>query len=294
MSREIVETSPHGIVLLDLDGLVLEANPAMERLLDYSRAEIVGKPCKPFTHPDDHEAELPFLRAVLEGQSDGYTIEKRYMRKGGEPVWARLELRLIRDERGEPLRLLALVEDISERRRLDEEQKRLTEQLIEHRDSLQRALTSAKEADEQIRTILECITDGFVALDPDWRYTYVNKRAAEMFGRTREELLGKHIWEEFPEGVDQPFGDRVPQGDGGADDDLPRGLLRAVGALVREPHLRLARTASPSTSPTSPSGSASRRSSGGSASGRRRCGRRTTHSRGRSISRRCSACCSTR
>ena len=221
--------------------LVLEVNPAMERLLDYGRAEIVGNPCAPFTHPDDHEAELPFLEAVLEGASDGYTIEKRYLRRDGEPVWARLELRLIRDEQGEPLRLLALIEDISERRRLDDDQKRLTEQLIEHSDSLQRALTAAEQADEQVRTILECITDGFVALDPDWRYSYVNKRAGEMFGRTPEELLGKHIWEEFPDGVDQPFGEGVPRGDGGADDDLPRGLLRAVGPLVREPHLRLAR-----------------------------------------------------
>ena len=294
MEREIIEASPHGIVLLDLEGVVLEVNPAMERLLDYGRDEIVGNPCGPFTHPDDHEAELPHLEAVLEGRSDGYTIEKRYLRRGGEPVWARLDLRLIRDEQGEPLRLLALIEDISERRRLDDDQKRLTEQLIEHSDSLQRALTAAEQADEQVRTILECITDGFVALDRDWHYSYVNKRAAEMFGRTQEELLGKHIWEEFPDGVDQPFGDGVPRGDGGADDDLPRGLLRAVGPLVREPHLRLVAPGSPSTSPTSPSGSGSRRPSGGSGSGWRRCGRRTTRSRARSISRRCSACCSTR
>ena len=206
MEREIIEASPHGIVLLDLEGVVLEVNPAMERLLDHPRDEIVGNPCAPFTHPDDHAAELPHLEAVLEGRSDGYTIEKRYLRRGGEPVWARLELRLIRDEEGKPLRLLALIEDISERRRLDDDQKRLTEQLIEHSDSLQRALTAAEKADEEVRTILECITDGFVALDRDWHYSYVNKRAAEMFGRTQEELLGKHIWEEFPDGVNQPFG----------------------------------------------------------------------------------------
>jgi PAS domain S-box-containing protein len=205
LARKIIEASPHGIVLLDLEGLVLEVNPAMERLLDYDRAEIVGNPCAPFTHRDDHKAELPYLEAVLDGRSDGYTIEKRYLRRGGEPVWARLDLRLIRNERGEPLRLLALIEDISERRRLDEDQQRMTKQLIEHRDSLQRALTAAEQADEQVRTILECITDGFVALDPDWRYSYVNKRAGEMFGRTADELLGKHIWEEFPDGAAQPF-----------------------------------------------------------------------------------------
>ena len=42
-------------------------------------------------------------------------------------------------------------------------------------------------------------------VDPDWRYSYVNKRAGEMFGRTPEELIGKYIWDEFPDGADQPF-----------------------------------------------------------------------------------------
>ncbi|HEY4485854.1 MAG TPA: PAS domain-containing protein, partial [Nitrospiria bacterium] len=53
--------------------------------------------------------------------------------------------------------------------------------------------------------ILERITDAFVALDANWRYTYVNRKAAEIFGRKPEDLIGKHIWTEFPEGVGQPF-----------------------------------------------------------------------------------------
>ena len=53
--------------------------------------------------------------------------------------------------------------------------------------------------------ILDRITDAFVALDANWHYTYVNRKAAEIFGRKPEELIGKHIWTEFPEGVGQPF-----------------------------------------------------------------------------------------
>jgi len=53
--------------------------------------------------------------------------------------------------------------------------------------------------------ILESVSDAFVALDRDWRYTYVNARAGEMFGRAPASLLGKHIWTEFPEGIGQPF-----------------------------------------------------------------------------------------
>jgi len=51
---------------------------------------------------------------------------------------------------------------------------------------------------------LERMTDAFVALDHDWRYVYVNARAGELFGRAPRDLVGKHIWTEFPEGVGQP------------------------------------------------------------------------------------------
>ncbi|MGE0454469.1 MAG: PAS domain-containing protein [Vicinamibacteria bacterium] len=54
-------------------------------------------------------------------------------------------------------------------------------------------------------SILERVSDAVVALDRDWRYTYVNARAGEIFGRRPDDLLGKHIWTEFPEGVGQPF-----------------------------------------------------------------------------------------
>lgn len=49
------------------------------------------------------------------------------------------------------------------------------------------------------------VSDAVVALDTTWRYTYLNDRAAAIFGRTPSDLVGKHIWTEFPEGVGQPF-----------------------------------------------------------------------------------------
>lgn len=58
---------------------------------------------------------------------------------------------------------------------------------------------------ERLTKTMANISDGFVSLDTNWNYTYVNKRAAEIFGRKPEELIGKHIWTEFSEGIDQPF-----------------------------------------------------------------------------------------
>ncbi len=98
------------------------------------------------------------------------------------------------------------------------------------RESLKRA--------EQIRTeILDRVSDAFVALDKDWHYTYLNDRAAALFGRTPEDLIGKHIWTEFPEGVGQPFHEAYEKA---MREQVPvffGGPFRSVGPLVREPGL---------------------------------------------------------
>ena len=58
------------------------------------------------------------------------------------------------------------------------------------------------------RRILESITDAFVALDADWTFTYVNAHAEALLERSREELLGNTIWDEFPEAVGSTFQDK--------------------------------------------------------------------------------------
>ncbi|MBE9206248.1 PAS domain S-box protein [Nostoc sp. LEGE 06077] len=64
----------------------------------------------------------------------------------------------------------------------------------------QRLRLEAETARNQIATILESITDAFVAFDRQWRYTYVNEQATKLLQKTREQMLGKHVWEEvFPE-----------------------------------------------------------------------------------------------
>ena len=62
-----------------------------------------------------------------------------------------------------------------------------------------------EETCETLTQVLEATSDAFIALDADWRYTYVNDRAGRLFGRDAESLIGKHIWTEFPEAVGQPF-----------------------------------------------------------------------------------------
>lgn len=60
-------------------------------------------------------------------------------------------------------------------------------------------------SENNYRSVIERVSDAFVALDTNWLYTYVNEKAGEILGRDPQGLIGKNIWAEFPLGVDQPF-----------------------------------------------------------------------------------------
>jgi PAS domain S-box-containing protein len=68
-----------------------------------------------------------------------------------------------------------------------------------------RMLESLQRGEARLRETLESMSDGFVGLDRDWRYTYVNRAAAGLFGRSAESLLGRNYYEEYPEARGTPF-----------------------------------------------------------------------------------------
>ncbi|HEX6837028.1 MAG TPA: PAS domain-containing protein, partial [Polyangia bacterium] len=119
---------------------------------------------------------------------------------------ARRTLELLRDQ------VMMLLEDrreLLELRRSEGLRQEAVEALVATKADLERRVElrtrEAEGARQRVEQILARVADGFVALDRDWRYVYVNERAAAMFGRTPGELIGKHIWTEFPNGVGQPF-----------------------------------------------------------------------------------------
>lgn len=135
-------------------------------------------------HPGDLEPTRRTVQAFIKRPWDDYHVEFRFRHRDGSYRWILAQAALEHDAEGRPVRMLGSHVDVTERRRLQ--------------DQLQAA--ALRQA-----AILEATADGFVALGGDWRYTYVNAKAAEMFGRRPEELIGRHIWTEFPEGVGQPF-----------------------------------------------------------------------------------------
>jgi diguanylate cyclase (GGDEF)-like protein/PAS domain S-box-containing protein len=144
-------------------------------------------------HPDDRQAVSDIVRRAVEGGGP-FEMEERIVRPDGAIHILESRGQMISDQQ----RLVGFCRDVTELRQAEKEREILAER---EREARRKAEASRAEVAE----ILERITDAFVALDRNWRYIYVNERAAQIFGRDRRSLIGKHIWTEFPEGVGQPF-----------------------------------------------------------------------------------------
>jgi PAS domain S-box-containing protein len=83
---------------------------------------------------------------------------------------------------------------------------RLREEATRREQELRREADAARA---RVTTTLESITDAFFTLDRQGRFTYVNQRARELWGRPQEDFIGKHVWEEFPETEHLMFGEQV-------------------------------------------------------------------------------------
>jgi PAS domain S-box-containing protein len=127
---------------------------------------------------------------------DGVELRVRRTDTGRERIFSYSGTR-VEYGAGQQLAFMTL-HDVTERHAAEAERARLLAQETAAREE-------AEQAHRQVDEILASVTDAWVTLDRDWRYVYVNERAARIFGRTREQLLGRHIWTEFPEGVGQPF-----------------------------------------------------------------------------------------
>ena len=109
-----------GIVQCDLQGRVLESNPAIEKMLGYTRVELRGMHFREFTHPEDLGRDLQLFQELVTGQREAYDVEVRYAGNGAITGWIRLHVSLIRGVDGEPQFAIGMSEDVTERRRAEQ------------------------------------------------------------------------------------------------------------------------------------------------------------------------------
>ena len=138
--------------------------------------------CLAAVHPDD---QPPLRRAVEQALSAGHSYELvfRVRHPDGSLRWTMERARAIHDAQGRPERLDGVVMDVTDR----------------------------ENAALRVIDALDSVTDGYHAFDRDWRFTHLNRAAEQLLGHSREELVGKVLWEAFPDLLGTDFEHRYRQ-----------------------------------------------------------------------------------
>jgi PAS domain S-box-containing protein len=122
--RGTFENAAVGIAHTDLGGCWRRVNEKLSAILGYTVEEALRLRWQDVTHPEDLPASAEQLAALLRGERRSYSQEKRYVRKDGSVIWGQLDVSLQRDAAGQPAYAIAVVQDISERKRLEGELRR--------------------------------------------------------------------------------------------------------------------------------------------------------------------------
>ncbi|WJN59283.1 EAL domain-containing protein [Pseudomonas sp. SO81] len=148
----------------------LEVNFKLCQILGRNRDELRASHWLEITHPQDIEREEALFAAICSCERDDYELEKRFLRKDGSIVYARLSLRAVRDPSGQLEACLALVEDI----------------------------TARHEAEARYRTLVEHAPEAILLFSPDGGIIDANANALRLFRCSRAELIGRKPTELSP------------------------------------------------------------------------------------------------
>ena len=176
--RLFFDEAPIGVALVALDGRWLRVNRALSEIVGYPAEQMLRLGFQDVTHPDDVGADLEYIRKLLAGEIQTNQIEKRYIHADGHVVWIQLNVSLARDERGTPLYFITQVQDISGRKATEEK---------------------VRASEERFRGLMESAPDAMVIVGAQGTIVLVNRQTEQMFGFSRDELIGQAVETLIPE-----------------------------------------------------------------------------------------------
>jgi PAS domain S-box-containing protein len=134
--RAVFNQAAVGVARGSLDGRLLEVNERFCLITGYQAAELLGMAYAQITYPADVPADLQQASALIAGKIGTYSLEKRYVRKGGGLIWVNLTVSLAREPDGSADYFIAIVEDISERKAAEKAQKLRAEEFFALADNI--------------------------------------------------------------------------------------------------------------------------------------------------------------
>jgi PAS domain S-box-containing protein len=195
--RATCEASPFGIFLAGPRGECLYVNAACQRIMGLSAADAQGRGWMSALHPDDREHVVSRWGSTVEASAGYATPVHRFVHPNGDFVFVEVRAVPLVGPLGDR-NFLGILEDVTGRVAAEAERQELLARAEAARSEAETARKEAENARAEVASILSRISDAFVALDLEGRYTYANDRAVVMTGCSRDELLGRDAWSLFP------------------------------------------------------------------------------------------------
>jgi PAS domain S-box-containing protein len=179
------DQSPIGAVLTGLDYRLNRVNKAYCRMLGYSEEELLSLRFTDITHPDDLENNIALQEKLATGEIDYFRIEKRYIRKNGSIIWVSISVRMVRDAGGSPIHFMALAEDITDHKQMEEA-------LLKSHDKLELRVQERTAELEKANEELRQIPSKLIAVQEEER----KRLAAELHDSIGQTLAAVKFWVE--------------------------------------------------------------------------------------------------
>ncbi len=165
-------------------------NKAAEKLYGFKAPDVIGKSASAIIRPQLDDVTRKQIREKL--NVDGYwSGEVIHLKNDGTPLILFISNSVTRNAEGLIDGYVSVCRDISESKKLEEQLKTFNRELE----------NQVRQKTIELTNIFERVTDAFIALDKYLRYTYVSKKAAALVHREPASLIGKYIWDEFPQAV---------------------------------------------------------------------------------------------
>ena len=166
--RKVFEEGPVGMMMVTLQGEIIKVNNAFCAMVGYSEVELRRLTIDGVTHPEDIRKDVERMQLLLSGEIATFRTEKRFMTKRGDTIWGLLTASVVREADGTPLYGLRIVEDITARKRGEEE--------------LEQSLSV-------LRATFEATPSSIMVVDLHGKLMNYNLRVVNMWGIPQELLL---------------------------------------------------------------------------------------------------------
>ncbi len=172
--RALFNQATVGVAQVDsATGQFVRVNQRYADILGYSPQELVGMTFQSLTHPDDLAADLAQVRRLQSGDVPEYRLEKRYIHKDGHEVWGDLTVSSMWASGSAPGYHIAVVQDITARKRMEE---------------------NLRANEQRLRSILERLPMGLCLVQDDGLISFRNARYVQICGYTQEEVPDTNTW----------------------------------------------------------------------------------------------------